>query len=81
MSRKTQIKIIERRYQDVMERTVNAFIDCLEIEPINITFGNSFSWEWEDGLVLYTPKYTAVIEYIATPGNIDAVKLFNDMYE
>lgn len=80
MSIKTQIKIIEHNYADVMERKVNNFINCLEGEPTRITFGNSFYADFDDGY-FYRPTYTAVIEYLATPANKEAVEQYCKMYE
>lgn len=81
MNYKTKIKVLERENAEALESAVNEFLDALEFDPVKITYGNSFSWEFDDGLVLYTPTYTAVIEYLAAPGNIKAVKDYDDTWE
>ena len=73
-----KIKILERGYSETLEEAVNEFLDVLEYEPVKITYGNSFETVSDDCRVEYYPRYTAVIEYLATPGNIEAVAAYDD---
>lgn len=75
-----QIKVIESGYSETLEEQVNEFLDALKYDPIKITFGNSFSWEYDDSFTLYTPTYTAIIEYRAVPDNVDAVAAYNETH-
>lgn len=76
-----RIKAFESEYSESLETIVNDFLEILETEPIKMTFGNSFHMAFDgdyEGDYSYYPTYTAIIEYIATPGNIEAVAAYDD---